>query len=192
MLYRRFEKKFAWVSLRQYAFYNVLNLSQYTPDPTEIAESRAHHSDEKKGRLARRFGHPALHAPLITPMVHKRVEHLLPQVYSGRLDIQRSTSKGELFEVGGLTFAALEEQNLELSRGEYLKEIRHEDAWETGSLASTALTGTRQGAKRSDSRELLQQNYLNFGPGAVDSTASLQGEAFGQPMDRIGTRDSQE
>ncbi|KAF2138684.1 uncharacterized protein K452DRAFT_233460 [Aplosporella prunicola CBS 121167] len=37
-------------------------------------------------RLGVRFGHPALYKPLMTPMVHAKSEHLLSQVYRGRLE----------------------------------------------------------------------------------------------------------
>lgn len=39
-----------------------------------------------KDRVASRFGHPALYKPLMTPMVHAKAQHVLPQVYRGRLD----------------------------------------------------------------------------------------------------------
>ena len=46
--------------------------------------------DDTKSRrttnIGTRFGHPALYQQLMTPMVHKKSAHLLPQVYKGRLD----------------------------------------------------------------------------------------------------------
>ena len=36
-------------------------------------------------RVAHRFGNPALYRPLITPMVHAKAQHLLSQVYGGRM-----------------------------------------------------------------------------------------------------------
>lgn len=37
-------------------------------------------------RVASRFGHPALYKKLMTPMVHQKAQHVLSQVYRGRLD----------------------------------------------------------------------------------------------------------
>ncbi|KAF2432844.1 DUF221-domain-containing protein [Tothia fuscella] len=39
-----------------------------------------------------RFGHPALYKPLMTPMVHAKAQHMLSQVYQGRLDDDDTTS----------------------------------------------------------------------------------------------------
>jgi hypothetical protein len=40
----------------------------------------------RSSTIALRFGHPALFRPLLTPMVHSRAQHLLSQIYEGRLD----------------------------------------------------------------------------------------------------------
>ena len=37
-------------------------------------------------RVGTKFGHPALNKPLITPMVHARAQHVLGQIYRGRLN----------------------------------------------------------------------------------------------------------
>ena len=37
-------------------------------------------------RLARKFGHPALYKPLMTPMVHAKAQHVLAQFYRGRVE----------------------------------------------------------------------------------------------------------
>lgn len=59
----------------------------YVPDEREIARSKVHSEGADAGgnRLQKRFGHPALHAELYTPMVHANMVALLPQVYHGRL-----------------------------------------------------------------------------------------------------------
>lgn len=91
---------------------NETRNSWYIPSVTEVAELRGHQSDERKGRLARRFGHPSLHKDLMTPMVEKKIEHLLGQVYHGRLGAETPMmvdSKGSTgVAAGGLTFAAIE------------------------------------------------------------------------------------
>ena len=68
--------------------------------PTE-AELRNAQVPSKRGNiegnhLEKRFGHPALHAKLFTPMLHAGMMPLLPQVYSGRIDIEQT----ELEEYG--------------------------------------------------------------------------------------------
>ena len=41
---------------------------------------------KRSDRLASKFGHPALYKSLITPMVHAKAQHVLGQVYRGRLN----------------------------------------------------------------------------------------------------------
>ncbi|KAL9602334.1 MAG: hypothetical protein Q9219_001900 [cf. Caloplaca sp. 3 TL-2023] len=53
-------------------------------DPETLAEPGK--KVRKNDRIASRFGHPALHKPLMTPMVHAKARHVLSQVYRGRLD----------------------------------------------------------------------------------------------------------
>jgi len=68
----------------------------YVPTSAEEAESKVHsqRSDLKRGALEKKFGHPALHDELETPMVHKKMVPLLSQVYNGRL-AQKQTSMAE-------------------------------------------------------------------------------------------------
>jgi len=49
-------------------------------------ERLAVNQTRKNDRVASKFGHPALYKPLITPMVHARAQHVLGQVYRGRLN----------------------------------------------------------------------------------------------------------
>lgn len=59
----------------------------YTKD-LKGAESALANDDRslRSDRLGVRFGHPALFKPLMTPMVSAKSQHLLSQVYHGRLD----------------------------------------------------------------------------------------------------------
>lgn len=77
----------------------------YVPDEREIASSKVHseHADARGNSLQRRFGHPALHADLYTPMVHANMVELLPQVYNGRL----SQNQAGLTEYGGQKVGAV-------------------------------------------------------------------------------------
>ena len=40
----------------------------------------------RNDRIGVKFGHPALYKPLITPMVHAKAQHVLAEIYGGRLD----------------------------------------------------------------------------------------------------------
>lgn len=65
-------------------FYSKATLKDPESLPSQGKES--HRND----KLAMRFGHPALHKPLITPMVHAKAQHVLAQVYRGRLNSDHS------------------------------------------------------------------------------------------------------
>lgn len=76
----------------------------YIPSDQEIATATVYSgsSDNKNNRLEKRFGHPALHAELFTPMLHKKMMPLLAEVYHGRLGKDSAT----LGEYGGQKIAA--------------------------------------------------------------------------------------
>ncbi|KDN52353.1 DUF221-domain-containing protein [Tilletiaria anomala UBC 951] len=90
----------------------------YIPNAQEMAGIVVHKGDARHHRLQRRFGHPSLHEKLWTPMVHAKVQHLLPNVYRGRLDatstqvVDGRKMKTQGFE-GGLKLALVEEDQLE-------------------------------------------------------------------------------
>ena len=71
----------------------------FTPTEEEIRVARVYseRGDAQSHRLEKRFGHPALHAELFTPMLHKNMMPLLTEVYHGR--INRDYAK--LDEYGG-------------------------------------------------------------------------------------------
>lgn len=50
-------------------------------------QAGAEHKRRKGDRVGVRFGHPSLYKPLMTPMVSAKSQHLLKQVYSGRLSM---------------------------------------------------------------------------------------------------------
>jgi hypothetical protein len=87
----------------------------YCPTDEELRNTKQHTKDERRNYITNRFGHPALHAELFTPMVHADQVHLLDQVYSGHT----STSKLRVKEMGGqkvdavssggITFAAIKQ-----------------------------------------------------------------------------------
>lgn len=109
-------------------------------------------------------------------MIHKKSQHLLPQIYSGRMadfDYSESyaASNGKISELpsttaetGGLVFKAVEESEIQQSREAYLRE---QDAWETGSV-STAANGENTPLYRNDAAsdyfEAKKREYLANGP----------------------------
>ncbi|KXL51160.1 hypothetical protein M433DRAFT_60773 [Acidomyces richmondensis BFW] len=54
-------------------------------DSASLADGEEVHKKRRGDRVGVRFGHPVLYKPLITPMVSAKSQHLLKQVYSGRL-----------------------------------------------------------------------------------------------------------
>ena len=69
----------------------------YIPTEEELRNAHIHRSDSTGKKLEKRFGHPALHAELFTPMVHANMTHLLAQVYSGKID----NVETKLDDIGG-------------------------------------------------------------------------------------------
>lgn len=90
----------------------------WKPTTEEAAASKLHseRADHKNNRLVARFGHPALHSELFTPMVHAKMMHLLSQVYQGRMNTETkglAEYSGQKMETqiapGGLRIAGITE-----------------------------------------------------------------------------------
>lgn len=61
---------------------------------------------KRRDRVGVRFGHPALYKPLMTPMVHAKSQHLLREVYRGRLDADTDgaiTGYGETYNMESMS-----------------------------------------------------------------------------------------
>lgn len=125
------------------------NFLYYIPSETELREAKVHSSrSDVSGRgLEKRFGHPALHADLFTPMLHARMMPLLGDVYKGKI----GSNKAKLDEYGGqkldaqvieggLTIAAIEQRDLEYDPALYRRD-RGELDWDQRSITSTAILG---------------------------------------------------
>ncbi|KAJ3570291.1 hypothetical protein NP233_g4499 [Leucocoprinus birnbaumii] len=119
----------------------------YLPTDEELRQAKIHseRADHKGNRLEKRFGHPALHADLFTPMLHAKMMPLLSQVYSGKI----SNNKTKLDEYGGqkmdaqivpggITIAAISQHDLEYDPVLYQRD-RGELDWDARSIASTTL-----------------------------------------------------
>ena len=59
----------------------------YVPTEDELRQAKVHsqRADMSGNRLEKRFGHPALHAELFTPMLHAKMMPLLSEVYKGKI-----------------------------------------------------------------------------------------------------------
>ncbi|KAJ3800110.1 hypothetical protein GGU11DRAFT_774654 [Lentinula aff. detonsa] len=119
----------------------------YTPTDEELRAAKVHseRSDHKGNRLERRFGHPALHMELFTPMLHANMMPLLSQVYRGRIGKDQAKLDeygGQKMEAqvieGGIKIAAIEQRDLEYDPALYRRD-RGELDWDARSMASTTL-----------------------------------------------------
>jgi hypothetical protein len=90
----------------------------FNPSDEEIRNSQVHSStaDNRGHRLSKRFGHPALHTDLFTPMLHSKMMPLLSEVYKGRIDHKQAALNeygGQKIEAhlvpGGIKIAAIEQ-----------------------------------------------------------------------------------
>jgi hypothetical protein len=75
------------------------SFQHYIPSQQELQSAKIHsgQTDNTKNRLEKRFGHPALHSELFTPMLHAKMMPLLGQVYSGKI----GSGKAKLEEYNG-------------------------------------------------------------------------------------------
>ncbi|RDI88605.1 hypothetical protein Vi05172_g1264 [Venturia inaequalis] len=58
----------------------------YTKGIMDKENTVAPDQSRRDNQVASRFGHPSLYKPLMTPMVHSKAQHMLSQIYQGRLD----------------------------------------------------------------------------------------------------------
>jgi calcium permeable stress-gated cation channel len=92
----------------------------FKPTDEEIRCAYVHSegADNTGHRLERRFGHPALHMELFTPMLHSKMMPLLSEVYKGRLNYEKATLNeygGQKLDAqlvsGGIKIAAVDQVN---------------------------------------------------------------------------------
>ncbi|KAF9243161.1 hypothetical protein BU15DRAFT_86554 [Melanogaster broomeanus] len=160
----------------------------YIPSETELREAKVHSSraDASGNRLEKRFGHPALHAELFTPLLHARMMPLLADVYKGRI----GNDKAKLGEYGGqkvdaqvveggLRIAGIEQRDLEYDPVLYQRD-RGELDWDARSMASAAIFGHNP----SDSASIYHQKTHHYAGSASGGRASPAPSAF----DRYATK----
>ncbi|GLB37735.1 putative cytosolic domain of 10TM putative phosphate transporter [Lyophyllum shimeji] len=127
----------------------------FIPTEEEIRVARVHsqRADARHDRLGRRFGHPALHAELFTPMLHAKMMPLLSQVYHGKIgkdEAKLSEYGGQKLEAqvvpGGIKIAAISQNDLEYDPTLYQRD-RGELDWDARSMASTVMYDGPESAK---------------------------------------------
>ncbi|KIJ65940.1 hypothetical protein HYDPIDRAFT_87248 [Hydnomerulius pinastri MD-312] len=154
----------------------------YIPTESELREAKVHSSraDASGNRLEKRFGHPALHAELFTPMLHAKMMPLLADVYKGKI----GSDKAKLDEYGGqdmaaqvveggLKIAAIEQRDLEYDPALYQRD-RGELDWDARSIASTAMFSHTH----SDSASLYHQKTHYYAGSVAGGRASPAPTAY--------------
>ncbi|PSR72720.1 hypothetical protein PHLCEN_2v11415 [Hermanssonia centrifuga] len=123
--------------------------SFYIPSADELQAAQVHsqRADNAGNRLEKRFGHPALHQELYTPMVHANMTSLLLDVYKGKIgNTQTKLGEygGDQFDAhvvaGGIKIAGIEENALEYDPAMYQRD-RGELDWDARSVSSANLLG---------------------------------------------------
>ncbi|KAG8907252.1 hypothetical protein FRB99_004946 [Tulasnella sp. 403] len=142
----------------------------WVPDQNEIATSRIYseRADNKGGRLEKRFGHPALHSELFTPLLHAKMMPLLPQVYHGRLGVESKALAeyaGQKMEAqvapGGIRIAGIAEADLAYDLAQYQRDRGQQD-WDNKSMSSSTVLG--DGASSVGTKPPGYQEYMARGP----------------------------
>ena len=164
----------------------------HIPSQDELAQAKVHsqRADNTRNRLEKRFGHPALTSDLFTPMVHANMAHLLPQVYSGKIQSDNTRlgeyggQKVEAQLVQGIKIAAIHQNDLEYDPALYQRD-RGEDNWDNRSISSANLLSDRGaspaptavGIRHSQLDKYLGQpseyEMSRFGPGEPDKLPLL-------------------
>ncbi|KAJ7350488.1 hypothetical protein DFH08DRAFT_695445 [Mycena albidolilacea] len=119
----------------------------YIPTPEELDAAKIHseRADARANKLEKRFGHPALHADLFTPMLHANMMGLLSQVYQGKISREHAKlgeyggQKMDAQVVQGIKIAAIDQRDLEFDPNLYRKNWA--DDWDNQSMASTTVFG---------------------------------------------------
>lgn len=118
----------------------------YIPSEEELRMAHVHsqRADNASNRLEKRFGHPALHEELFTPMVHANMTALLPEVYKGKINNQETKLKeygGTTVDAhvvaGGIRIAGIEQRDLEYDPAMYQRD--RGDDWDARSVSSANL-----------------------------------------------------
>nr|GAT56348.1 DUF221-domain-containing protein [Mycena chlorophos] len=166
----------------------------YIPTPDELAAAKIHseRADAKANKLEKRFGHPALHADLFTPMLHSNQIGLLGQVYKGKIARDEAKlqeyggAKMEAQVVEGIKIAAIEQRDLEFDPNLYRRNWSDADNWDTQSISSTTVfgDGSIKGSYYGDSVPRLAgyDQYLASGPGSPGGIEMARMDSINEPL----------
>lgn len=123
----------------------------------------------KNDRVGTKFGHPALYSTLMTPMVHAKAQHVIGQVYRGRLNPDNSMSAPM-----GYSDIAMDPMSRDIP-------------------GKTARFAPEQ-QKQKDMFEVVPESHLDFGYFKDRTDFSEEhggdGELYGRPQDLVSERSS--
>ena len=136
-------------------------------DPEHLAD--AGHKTRKNDRVGTKIGHPALYSKLMTPMVHAKAQHVIGQVYRGRLNPENSMSAPT-----GYSDIAMDPMSRDVP-------------------GKTARFAPEQ-QKQKDMFEVVPESHLDFGYFKDRTDFSEEhggdGELYGRPQDLVSERSS--
>lgn len=136
-------------------------------DPENLTD--AGHKARKNDRVGTKFGHPALYSKLMAPMVHAKAQHVIGQVYRGRLNPENSMSAPM-----GYSDIAMDPMSREIP-------------------GKTARFAPEQ-QKQKEMFEVVPESHLDFGYFKDRTDFSEEhggdGELYGRPLDLVSERSS--
>lgn len=136
-------------------------------DPEHLTD--AGHKTRKNDRVSTKFGHPALYSKIMTPMVHAKAQHVIGQVYRGRLNPDNNMSAPVDY-----TDIAMDPMSRDIP----------------GKSARFA----PEQQKESDIFEVVPESHLDFGYFKDRTDFSEEhggdGELYGRPQDLVSERSS--
>ncbi|KAL9125732.1 MAG: hypothetical protein Q9217_005103, partial [Psora testacea] len=138
-------------------------------DPENMADPGR--KSRRNDRVASKFGHPALYAKLMTPMVHAKAQHVLSSIYRGRLT-QDGATQGMLMD--------------------YSDHIAMDPMSQTHPGKSAHFVPGTHKIKRKELFEVVPDNQLDFGyyksrPEFAEENGG-DGELYGRPTDLVSER----
>ena len=136
-------------------------------DPENLTD--AGHKARKNDRVGYKFGHPALYSKLMTPMVHAKAQHVIGQVYRGRLNPENNMS-----DPTGYSDIAMDPMSRDVP-------------------GKTARFAPEQ-EKQKNMFEVVPESHLDFGyfKDRTDFAGEHggDGELYGRPQDLVSERSS--
>ncbi|KAJ8519939.1 hypothetical protein ONZ45_g3182 [Pleurotus djamor] len=162
-----------------------------TEEELRLAKVHSERADNKSNRLEKRFGHPALHTDLFTPMLHAKMMPLLNEVYQGKIGGKDEATLGEYggqkmatHLVEGIKIAAIDQRDLEYDPALYQRD-RGELDWDTKSISSfNMLNDGASTLQASNSTYYANTSEPKLGGAAYDRyLAHGPNGGFGGPQD---------